>query len=35
MAVCFQGTNSGETLWLTYAMVESGKIFELKRNGPF
>jgi pyrimidine-nucleoside phosphorylase len=34
MAVCFQGMNFDETMWLTRAMVESGKIVEWKRGAP-
>jgi pyrimidine-nucleoside phosphorylase len=33
MAICFQGMNFDETMWLTRAMVESGKVVEWKR-GP-
>ncbi|MGD0650738.1 MAG: thymidine phosphorylase [Verrucomicrobiia bacterium] len=32
MAVCFQGMNFDETMWLTRAMVESGKIVGWKRR---
>jgi pyrimidine-nucleoside phosphorylase len=35
MAICFQGMNFDETMWLTRAMVESGKVVEWKRNGSF
>jgi pyrimidine-nucleoside phosphorylase len=36
MAICFQGMNFDETMWLTRAMVESGKIVEWKgRAGTF
>jgi pyrimidine-nucleoside phosphorylase len=31
MAICFQGMNFDETMWLTRAMVESGKVVEWKR----
>lgn len=30
MAVCFQGMNFDETMWLTRAMVESGKVVQWK-----
>ena len=30
MAICFQGMNFDETMWLTRAMVESGKVVEWK-----
>ncbi|MCG3149020.1 MAG: Pyrimidine-nucleoside phosphorylase [Verrucomicrobiae bacterium] len=30
MAVCFQGMNFDETMWLTRAMVESGKVVDWK-----
>ena len=33
MAICFQGMNFDETMWLTRAMIESGKVVEWKR-GP-
>ncbi len=33
MAVCFQGMNFDETMFLTRAMVESGKVVEWKRSG--
>jgi pyrimidine-nucleoside phosphorylase len=32
MAICFQGMNFDETMWLTRAMVESGKIVEWKHS---
>src|SRR5260370_38158081 len=32
MAICFQGMNFDETMWLTRAMVESGKVVEWKRQ---
>ena len=32
MAVCFQGMSFDETMWLTRAMVESGRIVEWKRR---
>jgi pyrimidine-nucleoside phosphorylase len=32
MATCFQGMNFDETMWLTRAMVESGKVVEWKRQ---
>jgi pyrimidine-nucleoside phosphorylase len=32
MAICFQGMNFDETMWLTRAMVESGNIVEWKRR---
>ena len=36
MAICFQGMNFDETMWLTRAMVESGKLVEWKgRAGAF
>ena len=36
MAICFQGMNFDETMWLTRAMVESGKVVEWKgRAGAF
>jgi pyrimidine-nucleoside phosphorylase len=31
MAICFQGMNFDETMWLTRAMIESGKVIEWKR----
>jgi pyrimidine-nucleoside phosphorylase len=33
MAICFQGMNFDETMWLTRAMVESGKTIEWRREG--
>jgi len=33
MAICFQGMNFDETMWLTRAMVESGQVVEWKRQG--
>ena len=33
MAVCFQGMSFDETMWLTRAMIESGKVVEWK-HGP-
>ena len=33
MAICFQGMNFDETMWLTRAMIESGSVVEWKR-GP-
>jgi len=35
MAICFQGMNFDETMWLTRAMLESGKVVEWERNGSF
>ena len=36
MAICFQGMNFDETMWLTRAMVESGQVVEWKgRAGAF
>src|SRR5271169_2845994 len=36
MAICFQGMNFDETMWLTRAMIESGKVVEWKgRAGAF
>ena len=32
MAVCFQGMSFDETMWLTRAMIESGRIVEWKRR---
>jgi pyrimidine-nucleoside phosphorylase len=32
MAICFQGMNFDETMWLTRAMIASGKIVEWKRQ---
>ncbi len=32
MAICFQGMNFDETMWLTRAMVESGKVVEWRRS---
>ncbi|MGD1018146.1 MAG: thymidine phosphorylase [Verrucomicrobiia bacterium] len=32
MAICFQGMNFDETMWLTRAMIASGKIVEWKRR---
>jgi pyrimidine-nucleoside phosphorylase len=31
MAICFQGMNFDETMWLTRAMIQSGKIVEWRR----
>jgi pyrimidine-nucleoside phosphorylase len=31
MAICFQGMNFDETMWLTRAMIESGKVVEWPR----
>ncbi|HUK82821.1 MAG TPA: thymidine phosphorylase [Verrucomicrobiae bacterium] len=31
MAICFQGMNFDETMWLTRAMIDSGKVVEWKR----
>ncbi len=31
MAICFQGMNFDETMWLTRAMVESGKVVQWRR----
>jgi pyrimidine-nucleoside phosphorylase len=31
MAICFQGMNFDETMWLTRAMIESGKVVEWRR----
>jgi len=33
MAICFQGMNFDETMWLTRAMIQSGKIVEWNRGG--
>jgi len=35
MAICFQEMNFDETMWLTRAMLESGKVVEWERNGSF
>jgi pyrimidine-nucleoside phosphorylase len=36
MAICFQGMNFDETMWLTRTMVESGQVVEWNRQGsPF
>lgn len=35
MAICFQGMNFDETMWLTRAMVESGKVVPWPRGGAF
>lgn len=35
MAVCFQGMDFDETMWLTRAMVESGKVVPWPRGGAF
>jgi pyrimidine-nucleoside phosphorylase len=35
MAVCFQSMNFDETMWLTRAMVESGKVVPWPRGGTF
>jgi pyrimidine-nucleoside phosphorylase len=36
MAICFQGMNFDETMWLTRAMIASGKIVEWERpDGSF
>jgi pyrimidine-nucleoside phosphorylase len=32
MAICFQGMNFDETMWLTRAMIASGKVMEWKRQ---
>jgi pyrimidine-nucleoside phosphorylase len=32
MAICFQGMNFDETMWLTRAMIESGKVVEWPRS---
>jgi pyrimidine-nucleoside phosphorylase len=32
MAICFQGMNFYETMWLTRAMIASGKVMEWKRQ---
>jgi pyrimidine-nucleoside phosphorylase len=32
MAICFQGMNFDETMWLTRAMIQSGKIVEWRRS---
>jgi len=32
MAICFQGMNFDETMWLTRAMIESGKVVEWKHG---
>ena len=32
MAICFQGMNFDETMWLTRAIVESGKVIEWSRS---
>ena len=32
MAICFQGMNFDETMWLTRAMIASGKIVEWERS---
>ncbi|HVM60642.1 MAG TPA: thymidine phosphorylase [Verrucomicrobiae bacterium] len=32
MAVCFQGMNFDETMWLTRAMIESGKVVEWRKD---
>jgi pyrimidine-nucleoside phosphorylase len=32
MAICFQGMSFDETMWLTRAMIESGKVVEWKRQ---
>ena len=32
MAICFQGMNFDETMWLTRAMIASGRIVEWKRQ---
>ena len=32
MAICFQGMSFDETMWLTRAMIESGRIVEWKRR---
>src|ERR1035437_10409405 len=32
MAVCFQGMSFDETMWLTRAMIESGKVVEWKHT---
>jgi pyrimidine-nucleoside phosphorylase len=32
MAICFVGMNFDETMWLTRAMIESGKVVEWKRG---
>ena len=35
MAIWFRGMNAGETLWLTRAMVDSGKVIAWPRHGAF
>jgi pyrimidine-nucleoside phosphorylase len=35
MAICFRGMNFDETMWLTRAMVESGKVVPWPRGGAF
>src|SRR5580704_11197896 len=32
MAICFQGMNFDETMWLTRAMIDSGKIVEWRKD---
>src|SRR5580692_8515843 len=32
MAICFQGMNFDETMWLTRAMIASGKVMEWKQQ---
>src|ERR1043166_2430208 len=34
MAICFQGMNFDETMWLTRAMVESGKVVHWRHGVP-
>ena len=35
MAICFQGMNFDETMWLTRAMIESGQVVPWPRGGAF
>src|SRR5271167_1261036 len=32
MAICFQGMNFDETMWLTRAMISSGKVVEWRKD---